>query len=162
MAGIGSSLLRDGGAGPHAVLQAEQRLRACSGIVFKQLGAGGFDLLYELDGFDRAILVDCGGTGGIPGDIREVVVDGKDGEAAAGDRRLAECHGVDLMTVLALGKQCGHRMPEQVVMIGICGEDSLSFGTMPTPRVADALGRVVDLIEDKVLSWNNNNQARSR
>ncbi|MCK5670629.1 hypothetical protein KAI10_04555, partial [Candidatus Bathyarchaeota archaeon] len=68
---------------------------------------------------------------------------------AAGDEPpvISYSHGIDLITTLRLGKLLyTDQMPGELMIIGIEVEDTLTMSEECTPRVAEAVGKVVDEI----------------
>jgi hydrogenase maturation protease len=67
--------------------------------------------------------------------------------------RLADSHGMNLATVLALGEKMGYAMPGDIVIFGIETEDVTSFSTEPTIAVKNAIPCAVEMIRQTLLQW---------
>ncbi len=153
VAGIGSPLLRDATAGCRAVMMAEKLLGGNRDIAFKELPAGGFDLIYELEGYRRAIIIAGRNSETLTaGVITETVIGGSFN--SIGDRwQLPGGHGIDLFSLLALGRQCGYTMPDPVIMLGVCGKDMHTLDDQPTEAVAAALNRIEAVVAKWITQW---------
>ena len=150
--GIGNELLCDDGVGLLVVNCAAEELGATfSRVDFRNNYSAGFDLLYEMMDVNRAIIVDAVCTGhASPGfchgfsipQIRRMK-----------QSRLADSHGMNLATVLALGEKMGYAMPGDIVIFGIETEDVTSFSTEPTIAVKNAIQCAVEMIRQTLLQW---------
>lgn len=150
--GVGNVLLSDDGVGPYVVRRAETLLSDLKGQVdFKENYSGGFDLLYDIEGYDRVILVDCITTGNFePGTCITCEIADVD---TTGQQRLVDAHGVNLPTVLATGHRCGYKMPEELLIFGIESEDVTTFSENLTDKVAAHTDYVVKRIQKTLQNW---------
>lgn len=154
--GMGNPLLCDDAVGLSVVETAASRLPGklaghgdC--VAFKTNYCGGIDMLYDLMGIQKAIIVDSVQTGSaLPGYCHEFFLE--DLEGICHDR-LVYAHGVSLPTVMELGKQCGYAMPSEVVIFGIESVDITSFSVDPTENVRRSITDVVNRIEKRLLAW---------
>jgi hydrogenase maturation protease len=150
--GMGNPLLCDDCIGLHVVESARRTTCASlENVVFKENFSGGFDLLYDLVGFHRAIIVDAVSTGlSAPGTIHEFPLSDL---AFLEQDRLVFAHGISVPAIIALGMKCGYAMPEEVAIFGIETEDVSSFSMEPTACVKDCIAGAVGRIEERLLAW---------
>lgn len=131
--GLGSPFLRDDSVGPAVV----RRLRAggMPGVRLVEAHAGGLLLLEELEGMERAVIVDALlDERRRPGDVLV------GGIRAAG--RNASCsHDCDLSQTLDLGRALGMALPEDdaIHLVAIVAADVSTFGEQLTPAVHAAV-----------------------
>jgi Ni,Fe-hydrogenase maturation factor len=152
LAGIGSTVLGDAMAGLKVIDMAERRFGGYKDIEFKKLAAGGMDLLYAMEGYSHAVLVESRYVLGFaPGELLTTYVG-----SLSIDRSSESCTGSDyrrITTLLKLGKQCGCRMPEDVFSVTISRDNNHFFGE----RVADGFKpvflTVLKLIEQQMELW---------
>lgn len=150
--GMGNPLLCDDGVGLRVVETAERMLAGFgNSVAFKKNYCGGMDLLYDLIGVRKAIIVDSVQTvNATAGHCHEFRLDEL---THIVHDRLVYAHGVSLPTVMELGRQCGYAMPEDVVIFGIESSDVTSFSTEPTVNVRKSIMEVVNRIEKRLLAW---------
>ncbi|HMK63276.1 MAG TPA: hydrogenase maturation protease [Acidimicrobiales bacterium] len=137
VAGIGSELRRDDGAGP-AVVERIRRLGVPDDWALWS-GPAPLDLLGLWAGCELAVVVDATHNDGEPGTIRvleidSASVDAGQGRAPGSTRGLNSTHGMGLVTVLQLARVVD-RMPPRVVLVGIEGDD-FGAGACLSPAVA--------------------------
>jgi hydrogenase maturation protease len=140
---MGNPVLSDDRIGLLAVAQAREAFSATApaGTGFAENHSGGFDLLYELEGFDEVLIVDCMCSGQCaPGTLIELDLCDI---AFVAQPRLVDSHGLNLPTLLDAGRQCGMAMPSKVSILGIEGQDFQTFSETPTPDVLAALPAAV-------------------
>ena len=137
--GLGNDIAGDDGIGLAIADLLSRRLAAVPGVDVVALPWAGFALLDTLRGRHRAAIVDCL-TGGQhpPGTI--VRLDESD---LAGSVRLNSFHDISLPTVLALGRQMGWEMPDEVAIWGIEAEEAGVFGEDLSPPVARSVEPVI-------------------
>ena len=150
--GIGNELLCDDGIGLKVVNCANEKLgKAFESVDFKNNYSAGFDLLYDMINFTHAIIVDAVCTGkAAPGFCHKFSI--RDIKSMM-QCRLADSHGLNLDTILAMGEKMGYSMPGNIVILGIETEDILSFSTEPTYAVKNSVPRVLETIRGILLQW---------
>jgi hydrogenase maturation protease len=150
--GMGNPLLCDDGIGLRIVECAEKKIDPdVMSVTFTKNYSGGFDMIYDLMGFHKVIIVDSVVTGRVPfGFCHEFAL--SDIERTEQDR-LVYAHGISLPTVLRIGEQCGYPMPAEIIIYGIESDDVCSFSTMATPPLENAVGGVVDKIGRQLSVW---------
>ena len=151
--GIGSPVLTDGGA-PLSVIELLRSWGNTAGTAhFAQLPAGGIDLLDELEGYSRAIIIAAfpqhDGDGVT---VTETVM--KDAPPGADIvTALPGDHGVEVQDVLALGKRCGYTVPDTVVLLGIHGTDVYTIGEQLSTAMPDVVKKVAQRVENLQEQW---------
>jgi len=141
--GIGNTVLTDDGVGIHAVRVAREAAEK-DGIVVREAEVAGFALLDILTGFDALVVIDAVKVAGHePGDVFVV-----DPHSMPPSLHLVAAHQVDLPTALALGREVGVHMPSEVKVVGVQIEIDHTFGTEPTPAVANSVPEAARLALD--------------
>ncbi len=160
--GLGNPILGDDGAG-WRVVEAVPTWLACHseprrgeesrgapdepdvGVEFDCTSLGGLALMERLIGYDRAILVDTIQTqGGTPGAIHRLTLD--DLPTLHAD----SAHDATLKAALALGRQLGAKLPEEVVIIAIEAQNVLDFSEALSPQVAASMGRAAKAVLEEL------------
>jgi hydrogenase maturation protease len=140
--GLGNTLLSDDGVGPVAISRLRREVADSAAEVFKTASVGGIELMTELVGFDRAIIVDAIATGQVkPGTIHRLNVDD-----LISTRNLDSTHDSNLGTALELGKMLGLQLPEDIKVWGVEAHDLETFGEDLSPQVASALPQLISEI----------------
>ncbi|HUU07254.1 MAG TPA: hydrogenase maturation protease [Thermoplasmata archaeon] len=144
--GVGNPILSDDGIGIHVARALKERN---PGVSAEELPASGLELLDMVLGFDTVVIVDAIETrGGTPGEIH--ILDESDFERAVHG---SSPHGINIATALALGRKVApDKMPERVVYVAVEAEDLLTVSESLTEKVAEALPKVVEMIERDFLS----------
>ena len=78
--------------------------------------------------------------GGVPGVIYRLTLD--DLPTLHADA----IHDASLKAALAVGRQLGARLPQDIVIFGIEAVNVLDFGEILSPQVAASVGRAADLV----------------
>lgn len=142
--GLGNPILTDNAVGILAARMVSALSDGMDDLTVLEAHRGGLKLMEALEGYDRAIVVDAMRTGQVkPG---TVVYQPSD------TYNLRSSHDTDLTEALALGKQAGLSLPEDVRVLGIEGEDLETFGEELTVSVNKALPELVDMIMTEVNS----------
>jgi hydrogenase maturation protease len=142
---LGNELLSDDAFGPelYARLAHDTDLEVRADLVSAPVA--GFYLLDFLAGHRRALIVDSIQSGREePGTIHYFRLD-----PAAPGRHLTGSHQISLPTALALGRQLGYDMPDQVDVLAVEAADVVSLGGALTPAVEASL----DKAERYVREW---------
>jgi len=139
--GVGNGLMRDEGDGVH-VARTLADAELPEGVLVIDAGTDP-DVAFDLDGFDRVIVVDAALGGEAPGTVYRF---GDEAELdAAGGRRT--CHDVGLLETL---RAC--RRPEEdlkVVVIGVEPE-KIDWGLDLSPVVRRSVPRVVEIVRQEL------------
>ncbi len=143
--GVGNSILSDDTIGLVVTRRLEERFGGLEGADFGYNEEAGFTLLEESLGYERLVIVDSILTGAEPGTIHRM-------DLADLGRSIHSNspHGLNLATVLALGRSQGMDVPEEVRIYAIEVVDTLTFGEDLTPELEACLDSVVDEIAVEV------------
>jgi hydrogenase maturation protease len=139
--GVGSSILRDDSVGLVVARRLEQRLGPRDDVDFGLNEEAGFTLLEESLGYDRLIVIDSILTGREPGTVTRF-----DLSDLGRTIHSNSPHGMNLATVMELGRQQGMDVPGEVLIYAIEVVDTLTFGEELTPELAGKIDGIVDHI----------------
>lgn len=143
--GVGSSILSDDAVGLVVAKRLEERLGARDDVDFGFNEEAGFTLLEESIGYDRLVVIDSILTGREPGTVMRF------GLSDLGRTIHSNSpHGMNLATVMELGRREGMDVPDEVMIYAIEVVDTLTFGEELTPEVAARVDDIVKLIVDEV------------
>jgi len=150
--GIGNVVLSDDGIGPYVVRRAEELLSNLKEYVdYKENYSGGFDLIYDIAGYDKVLIVDSILTGTCEPGIC-ITCTSADFDQLKSDR-LIDSHGINLPTIIETGRRCGYKMPEEMVIFGIESEDVTTFSEHLTEKVEACIDDIVLRIEETLSIW---------
>jgi hydrogenase maturation protease len=143
--GLGNDILTDDAVGLHVVHEHQHELAGHPSIDVRETTEMGLALLDFITGYRSAIIVDSIQTGkAAPGFLHEL-------DAAALNQLTGRTpHFVGVSETLALGRQLGLAMPEQVRIFAIEVEDPFTLGTALTPTLQAALPGIVSRIRAAV------------
>jgi hydrogenase maturation protease len=143
--GVGSSILTDDAVG----LVVAERLRAKLGerddVDFGFNEEAGFSLLEESLGYDRLVVIDSILTGREPGAIVRVGLDDLGRTIHSNSP-----HGLNLATVMALGRSQQMDVPDEVIIFAIEAADVLTFGESLSPELSGQVDRIADEIAAEI------------
>jgi hydrogenase maturation protease len=136
--GLGNDILTDDAVGLHVVHELQHELAGRPSIDFRETTEMGLALLDFITGYRAVAIVDSIQTGQEPpGFLHEL-------DASALNQLTGRTpHFVGVSETLALGKQLGLAMPEQVRIFAIEVEDPFTLGTALTPALQAALPSIV-------------------
>ena len=136
--GLGNDILTDDAVGLHVVHELQRELAGHPSIDFRETTEMGLALLDFITGYRAVVIVDSIQTGqAAPGFLHEF-------DAAALAHITGRTpHFVGVSETLALGRQLGLPMPEQVKVFAIEVEDPFTLGTDLTPVLQAALPGIV-------------------
>jgi len=141
--GAGSRMMRDERAGI-AVLEALGRRPLPPCVSLRETGTDGYGLVNDLEDTDVGIIVDCADMGLPPGTVR--AFSPEEVESTVRDRRMS-LHSVNLLGVVQLAQQLGHRA--RVRIVGIQPQ-VVELGDDLSEAVAAAIPRAVELVEREI------------
>jgi hydrogenase maturation protease len=133
--GLGNPSLRDDAVGVRLAAFVHERLGDAPGVRYvEECSAGGLEILEQVAGHDRVVLLDSIRAGGPTGGWYRF-----DGSALRETMNLRNVHDTNLATALELGRRLGLRIPpeEEVHVFAVEVEDNLTFDE----RMSDALER---------------------
>ena len=150
--GLGNSILSDDAIGLFVVRRAQELLSDLKEYVdFKENHSGGFDLLYDINGYNRLLVVDSIVTGKYkPGTCLTFTL--KDFEHLT-QLNPVNSHSLNLPTTIKTGQKCGYIMPEELVVLGIESADVTTLSEQLTESVNACVDDVVKRIRKEILSW---------
>jgi hydrogenase maturation protease len=150
--GLGNEIARDDGVGILTARRLERLLARRGDAEAIPLPWAGLALLDVLRGRRRAALVDCLTTGRLaPGTVVRFRADERHGDDRGdfpGSVRLNSFHDLDFATSLALGREIGWSLPEEIAVWGVEGGVVDEFGEGLSPSVLAAADRVVAEVLD--------------
>ena len=138
--GIGNPMLKDDRAGIEVAERIEQSgLAVATEIIY----GVGFEVNDKIMGYDDVIIIDAAKVGYPPGTITEVTI-----EEIFTDHNLVTSHAVTLGSTLKVGYELfPDEMPKKLRIFLIEAEDYFEFTKQCSPRVTDAIERLVELIQ---------------
>ncbi len=155
--GIGNILLSDEGAGVHA-LRFLQRRRAdrrsaeeaeTHNVRFLDGGTLSFTLCEPIGQANRLIVLDTAELRSPPGSV--ALFEDAEMDRFLGHGPKSSVHEVGLAEVLAM-VLLEEKLPRQRALIGV-QPASFAWGETPTPAVAAAIPRMVEIAERKLAEW---------
>jgi len=147
--GIGNSLLRDEGAGIHALNHLRERLAGRGDIDFLDGGTLSFTLAGAIGETSRLIVIDAAQLDAAPGHSQ--VFEGAEMDAFIGSNRKRSVHEVSLLDLLAIARLSDH-LPPQRALIGIQPAE-IDWGEHPSPAVAAAIPGVCQQAMQLIEEW---------
>ncbi len=145
--GIGNVLLRDEGAGVHALRRLGDALDGRADVELMDGGTLSFTLAGAIEEADHLIVIDAAQLDAAPGTTRVFV--GEDMDRFVGGSRKRSVHEVGLIDLMSIARLTD-RLPAERALVGIQPQD-LDWGESPSPAVAAAIPvacrQVLDLLE---------------
>jgi hydrogenase maturation protease len=135
--GLGNPILGDDSAGLRVAEAVRELLRQdpVPGVRVLTSTRAGFELIDLLAGARRAVIIDClEAVAPDPGRIRRLTL-----AEVAGASRLVGQHDIGVAVAFELAASLGVEMPDRVVVYGIEGRDSRTFGERLSPEVEAAV-----------------------
>ena len=117
-----------------------------SNIKITDLGTGGLDLIFALDGWIKAIIIDAVDIEGLmPGEIVEYqIID----DLLPDIQGLSSTHGFDALTALKMAYTLeDYNLPSEIIIIGIQIKQMNGIGTTISTEVEEAIPLVIDKIK---------------
>ena len=145
--GIGNLIMTDDGIGVRVVQQLAKRYRIPQGIELLEGGTMGLNLLPELEGVERLLVVDALETGEAPGSLLRLEGD----EIPLAFETKFSPHELGLKDLLTVAALMGEA-PDEVVLWGIQPE-RLDLGEELSPSVAARLDDLTDRVADELRRW---------
>jgi len=146
VAGIGNLLLRDEGVGIHVINELKEHSLP-ENVEVHDCATRGIDALNELEGADKAIIIDAVKLGNEPGAVYRFTLD----ELERNDKtlRMISFHDLDLITAIKIGRDT-YNLPKEVVIIGIEPKCADEYSMELTPEVAKAVPKAVKAVLDEI------------
>ncbi len=137
--GVGNSLMRDEGVGIH-VVRALADVPLPDGAEVIDAGTDP-DVAFDLDGFDRVIVVDAVRGGEQPGPVYRFT---EDGELDVGEGRQA-CHDVGFLQTL---RKAARKAPD-VLILGV-EPNEIDWGLDLSSVVRESVPRVIEIVKQEL------------
>lgn len=148
--GLGNELLSDDAVGLQVVRALAQAGPGSAGVDLRETSEMGLALLDWLVGYRAAILVDSIQTGKAPpGTVHELE------PIELGQLTGRTPHFLGVAETLALGRQLGLPMPEQIRIIAVEVADPFTLGTSMTPAVQQAVPEAARRVRQLLQTWAN-------
>lgn len=147
--GIGNTLLRDEGAGVHAVRLLSQQTAGRDDIELMDGGTLSFTLAGAIEDAEQLIVIDAAQLGGNPGMTR--TFEGEQMDAFVGGNRKRSVHEVSLIDLLMIARLADH-LPPKRALIGIQPQD-VDWGETPSPSVAAAIPHACNHALQLIEAW---------
>lgn len=149
--GMGNPILTDDTVGIFAAQRAGELCRERGlPVTTIELHGWGLELLHELEGFDRALMIDSIMTGKrAPGECVRL----GETELAAFAGGFINSHGFSLSCLLQTGRQAGCALPEELVLLAVEVKNVSDFSEQPTPEVSSCIERIAASAADIVAGW---------
>lgn len=140
--GTGNLLLKDEGVGVHVVKRLEDTVLP-EDVELLDGGTGGFDLLYEIEGRKKVILIDAVKAGETPGTIYRF--SGEDIEMKP--KVSITLHDTDFADVLHVASIRGEK--PKITVIGIEPKD-ISMGLELSPEIERQIPKMIELVMKEI------------
>jgi hydrogenase maturation protease len=147
--GIGNSLLRDEGAGIHALNRLREELGERDDITFLDGGTLSFTLAGHIEDASRLIVIDAAQLDAAPGHSQ--VFEGCAMDEFLGSNRKRSVHEVSLLDLMAIAHLADH-LPERRALIGIQPAE-IDWGEQPSDAVAAAMPQVCAQAMKLIEEW---------
>ncbi len=146
--GIGNPILSDDGVGIH-VVKALKKEKLPENVKVKEAGLAGLSIIDMIIGYDQLILVDAIKANGEPGTIYELSVEDL---SSLPFLHFSSTHEADFLTALEVGKKLfPEKMPKDITIFAIEVEDITTFSEECTPKVKEAIPKIVEIIKTRIL-----------
>ena len=147
--GIGNTLLRDEGAGVHAIRHLAQQAAGRDDIELMDGGTLSFTLAGAIEEAEQLIVIDATQLNATPGTTQ--VFEGEAMDSFVGSNRKRSVHEVSLIDLLMIARLADH-LPPRRALIGIQPRD-MDWGEAPSPPVAAALPQACDHAMQLIEAW---------
>lgn len=168
VAGLGNPILGDDGVGWQVVSQAKAKFSQMAKpsytpspkVHFDCFALGGINLMEQMIGYDKAILVDAIHLGGghPPGSIYLLSLEELP-EISYG--HMNSSHDMTLKNALSMGRRLGAHLPEQITIIGIECEPNFEFSENLSPQISSAVPEAIQKVIQILEGWLDENKDRS-
>jgi hydrogenase maturation protease len=138
--GVGKLLLKDEGVGVH-VARKLMEMDLPSHVEVLEGGTGGFDLLDEIEGRKKVIVVDTAKAGKPPGTMYRMTTE----DIEKAEKARISLHEIDMTDLLNLADLFKIEKPD-IVIIGIEPKDMESASLELSPEIEALVPRVIDLV----------------
>jgi len=147
--GIGNVLLRDEGAGVHAIRMLAEQAADLDHVELMDGGTLSFSLAGAIEDAEHLIVIDAAQYDGEPGTTKVFL--GEQMDAFIGSNRKCSVHEVSLIDLMAIALLAG-QLPQQRALIGI-QPHSINWGDTPSPPVSGAIRLACDQALRLAAEW---------
>jgi len=145
--GLGNTIMTDDGFGVRVVVELSSRYRLRGDVRLLDGGTLGLDLLPQLEGVERLLIVDALQMQAAPGTVFRL--EGEEVPRAFASK--LSVHQMGVQDLLAVAELMGH-LPSELVVWGVQPQ-SIEMGTELTAPVAAAIEPVVDGVVGELRRW---------
>ncbi|MEX2722041.1 MAG: hydrogenase maturation protease [Candidatus Wukongarchaeota archaeon] len=150
--GVGNPVLSDDGVGIHVIEELEKE-KLPENVKVEEAGLVGLSIIDIIIDYDRLIIVDAIKSNGEPGTIYELSIEDLSTHPFL---HFSSTHEVDFLTALEVGKKLfPEKIPKDITILAIEVKDITTFSEECTPKVKEAIPKVVELIKAKILKKEN-------
>jgi hydrogenase maturation protease len=140
--GVGNSILGDDGIGLRVAQTIRNNLPKNGDVDVKELSVGGLELMEELLGYNRVIIIDAMTTEREAGTIYKLTPDEFNRA-----RHLSSPHDLNFMSALELGKKhIPGKMPNEISIYTIGVKEVTTFTEKMDPKVIKAGAKVAKIV----------------
>jgi hydrogenase maturation protease len=147
--GIGNTLLRDEGAGIHALNQLRDTFGEHDDITYMDGGTLSFTLAGPIEEATHLIVLDAAQLNQIPGHWQ--LFEGAQMDTFLGSNRKRSVHEVSLIDLMAIALLTDH-LPQQRALIGI-QPGEIDWGEFPSAAVAAAMPQICRQTMQLIEEW---------
>ena len=147
--GIGNSLLRDEGAGIHALHCLREQFPERDDLTFLDGGTLSFTLAGAIAEASHLIVLDAAQLQAAPGHSQ--VFEGTEMDIFLGSNRKRSVHEVSLLDLLAIA-QLGDHLPQHRALVGIQPAE-IDWGEHPSDAVQAAMPRICGQVGQLIEAW---------
>lgn len=144
--GVGNTIHCDDGLGVHALGRLEEHPRLPAGVTLVDGGTRGLELLADVHGCSRLMLLDAVDMGRQPGTVLRLAGDELRGLSSGSN--VHQLGVADLLNTLPLVSD----VEREIVLLGV-QPASTDWGTELTPTVEAAIGTLVENAVDQLHAW---------
>lgn len=145
--GLGNPILSDDGVGILVARELSKKLARFKNIDVKEASVAGLALLDIIAGYKKLLIIDAIITKKRkPGTIYKFTLD--DFKLSV---RLNSLHDLNLASVLKLGREYAHELPEEILIYAIEVLDNRTFNDRCTPEVQKEIPCIAQYIFDEIL-----------
>ncbi len=151
--GLGNPILTDDGVGVHIAREIQKRVDSTAhpDLTITEASAGGLRLMEAVLDYQRVVLIDAyylDPENTVPGRIHRLELD--DLRNITPTQHTTSAHDTSLVIALDAAQKMGYQIPDEIIIYAVEVENILEFSESPTPAVAGAIPKVVDLIFDEL------------
>ncbi len=144
--GIGNPILGDDAAGLHVARILKRMIRG-GNVTVKESSEGSFDIVEEMIGFDKAIIVDTIQSEKLPrGEIVKLTPNDLMGKV-----HLVNLHDIDIVTALKIYEETiPEKFPREIIIYAIATDRSRTFSEEMSGEVEKAVNKLAKTLLKEV------------